>query len=87
MSRVIPLEENRRLIERRSGFMQVKRNQVIQEPSNCFICNNYNNIKLCRICYKSSCDDCRNKDMCILCDDSEEPTMYQRCFYRCFKIR
>lgn len=87
MREVIPEEENKRLSERRVGFMKVKPNQVTQVPTSCFICNKPNNIAPCKECSKSSCDDCRSIDTCIICEPYDDRTCCQQCIYKCFRFR
>ena len=79
--------ENKRLSERRRGFMQVKKNKVAQEPSSCYICNKPNNIVRCKQCSKSSCEDCRRNDMCIICDPCDDTPCLRLCIYKCFRFR
>ena len=86
MDRIYPINENKRLTERRSGFMS-RKIKVAETPTSCFICRHSNELVSCRVCSKSSCNDCRTNDLCIICDRSEEPNISQRCFYRCFKFR
>ena len=85
MNRIYPDGENKRLTERRRGFMQVK---IIPKTSNdCFICKNPQNIISCKSCSKSFCDNCRIDNMCIICDDSDGISTYQYCMNRCFTFR
>ena len=86
MDRIYPINENKRLTERRSGFM-ARKNKVADISTNCFICKNPNKIEPCRSCLKLSCNDCQTNDLCILCVRSEIPSLSQCCFYKCFKFR
>lgn len=86
MDRIYPINENKRLTERRSGFM-ARKNKVANISTSCFICNNPINLVTCSQCLKLSCNNCQTNNLCIICDRSEVPTLGQFCFYKCFKFR
>ena len=70
---VFPDEENtnKRLIERRQGFV-ARKNKVSDTNSNkCYLCNqinNLDNLKECLNCSKKFCKKCMNNMKCGICN-------------------
>ena len=68
MISVIPEDSiNKRLIEKRSGFIKSS-NKVKPVSTNCLICSNINNLKSCKFCLKIFCKDCINNNICCICE-------------------
>ena len=74
---VDPVEENKRLTERRSGIVSSKK--VTVESTSCFVCKHPNNTISCNRCSKKVCGDCHDNKICIICNPYDEPSFFKCC--------